>query len=156
AQHRPEDALLVAEVVARGNYGERRLRFDPVADFFVVLDRIGHVPLPPYVVREDTREDRERYQTVFARELGSAAAPTAGLHFTPQIFDQIRKRGIETAEITLHVGLGTFQPLRNKQVEQNILHKENFELSEKTADQINQALKAKRRIVAIGTTTVRT
>ena len=120
------------------------------------MERIGHVPLPLYIRRDDTAVDRERYQTVYARETGSAAAPTAGLHFTPEILDRIRARGIQTAEITLHVGLGTFQPLRGEQVEQNTLHKENFELSEATAKQINQALEAKRRIVAVGTTTVRT
>jgi S-adenosylmethionine:tRNA ribosyltransferase-isomerase len=147
---------LVAEVVSRGGYGERRLRFTPVADFFAVVDRIGHVPLPPYIRREDTNADRERYQTVYARESGSAAAPTAGLHFTSQILERIRTRGIEIAEVTLHVGLGTFQPLRNERVERNILHTESFELSEATAKQINHALEAKRRIVAVGTTTVRT
>jgi S-adenosylmethionine:tRNA ribosyltransferase-isomerase len=147
---------LVAEVVARGSYGERRLRFTPVTDFLSVLNRIGHVPLPPYIRREDTIADRERYQTVYARESGSAAAPTAGLHFTSEILDRIRKRGVEIAEVTLHVGLGTFQPLRNEQVEQNTLHAESFELSEATAKQINQALEAERRVVAVGTTTVRT
>ena len=147
---------LVAEVVGRGSYGERRLRFAPEANFFAVLERIGHVPLPPYIRREDTNSDRERYQTVYARESGSAAAPTAGLHFTPQILDSVRQRGVEIAEITLHVGLGTFQPLRSAEVEQNTLHEESFELSEATAKQINQACEAKRRIVAVGTTTVRT
>src|SRR2546423_4714169 len=153
---RSDEPPLAAEVVARGDYGERRLSINPVADFFAVLDRVGHVPLPPYIRREDTKADRERYQTVYARESGSAAAPTAGLHFTPEILDRIRARGIDIAEITLHVGLGTFQPLRNEKVEQNTLHKESFELSAATARQINQALEQKRRIVAVGTTTVRT
>jgi S-adenosylmethionine:tRNA ribosyltransferase-isomerase len=151
-----QDPELEAEVVGRAGYGERRLRFTPVAEFFATLERVGHVPLPPYIRREDTAVDRERYQTVYAQEAGSAAAPTAGLHFTPEILDRIRARGIETAEITLHVGLGTFQPLRNEEVEQNTLHTENFELSEAAAKKINQALEAKRRIVAVGTTTVRT
>lgn len=155
-QSRTDDPLLVAEVVERSTYGERRLRFNPVPDFFALLDRVGHVPLPPYIRREDTEADRERYQTVYARQTGSAAAPTAGLHFTPEILNRIRAHGIEVAEITLHVGLGTFQPLRNEQVEQNTLHKETFELSEAAARQINQALQEKRRIVAVGTTTVRT
>ena len=156
ADHESLEADLVAEVVGLGSYGERRLRFTPVANFFSILNSIGHVPLPPYIRREDTSTDRERYQTVYARESGSSAAPTAGLHFTPEILERIRSRSIEIAEITLHVGLGTFQPLRNEQVEQNTLHKENFELSEATARLINQALAAKRRIVAVGTTTVRT
>jgi len=154
--HGSSEPELVAEVVGRGNYGERRLRFTPEPNFFAVMERIGHVPLPPYIRREDTDIDRERYQTVYARESGSAAAPTAGLHFTPQILDCIRQRGIEIAEITLHVGLGTFQPLRSEEVEQNTLHEETFELSEPTAKQINQAREAKRRVVAVGTTTVRT
>jgi S-adenosylmethionine:tRNA ribosyltransferase-isomerase len=151
-----QEPELVAEVIGRGSYGERRLRFTPVTDFLSVLNRIGHVPLPPYIRREDTSADRERYQTVYARESGSAAAPTAGLHFTSEILDRIRKRGVEIAEITLHVGLGTFQPLRSQEVEQNTLHEESFELSEATTKQINQAREAKRRIVAVGTTTVRT
>ncbi len=104
---------LTAEVIARGEFGERTLRFDPVRDFFAVVEKLGHVPLPPYIAREDRQEDRERYQTVYARAetTGSVAAPTAGLHFTPQILADIRERGIEIAELTLHVGLGTFQPV---------------------------------------------
>ncbi|HEX7962336.1 MAG TPA: tRNA preQ1(34) S-adenosylmethionine ribosyltransferase-isomerase QueA [Terriglobales bacterium] len=154
-QSRTDHPALVAEVMERGSFGERRLRFNPVPDFFAVLDRVGHVPLPPYIRRDDTKADRERYQTIYARKSGSAAAPTAGLHFTPEILERIRARGIEIAEITLHVGLGTFQPLRNEQIEQNTLHKESFELSEGAARQINQSLERKRRIVAVGTTTVR-
>lgn len=147
---------LMAEVVARGEFGERRLRFSPVADFHSVLERIGHVPLPPYIGRMDLESDRERYQTIYARESGSAAAPTAGLHFTQEILTQIRAKGIETVEITLHVGLGTFQPLRNEDVEKNILHRENFELSEEAASKINRARDQRRRVIAVGTTTVRT
>src|SRR5213592_5230989 len=143
---------LQGEVIERGKFGQRRIRFSSSEDFFALVESIGHVPLPPYIARPDNPEDRERYQTIYARERGSVAAPTAGLHFTPEILDRIRARGIQTAEITLHVGLGTFQPLRGEQVEQNTLHKENFELSEATAKQINQALEAKRRIVAVGTT----
>ncbi len=147
---------LQSEVVARGEFGERTIRFDPVADFFALIDQLGHVPLPPYISREDRREDRERYQTVYARERGSVAAPTAGLHFTPEILSGLRPRGIETTEITLHVGLGTFQPIHAERVEEHRLHKEQYSISSEAADKINRALEGKRRIVAIGTTTVRT
>lgn len=147
---------LAAEIVDRGFYGERRLRFDPVDDFYGVLNRIGHIPLPPYIDRPDTPEDREQYQTVYAKPLGSVAAPTAGLHFTTEVLDRIRRRGIETAEITLHVGLGTFQPVRAEVVERNILHKEWYEISEAAAEKIQRAREKGRRVVAVGTTTVRT
>jgi len=149
---------LTAEVVARGEFGERVLRFDPVRDFFAVVEKLGHVPLPPYIAREDRKEDRERYQTVYARaeSTGSVAAPTAGLHFTPQILADIRSRGIEIAELTLHVGLGTFQPVHVEKVEEHKLHRESYLISEATAEQINRALAEKRRVVAVGTTTVRT
>ena len=154
-----EDAatpLLEAEIVAQGEFGERRLRFQPVPDFFDRLERIGHVPLPPYIDREDRASDRERYQTVFARERGSAAAPTAGLHFTQAVLDEVGARGAEVLEVTLHVGLGTFQPLREESLEANKLHVESYEISRSVARAINQALGEKRRIIAVGTTVVRT
>jgi S-adenosylmethionine:tRNA ribosyltransferase-isomerase len=147
---------LVAEIVGRGTFGERHLRFDPVDDFSAVLSRIGHIPLPPYIDRPDTPEDREHYQTVYAKPLGSVAAPTAGLHFTPEILERIRQCGIETAELTLHVGLGTFQPVRVEVVEEHKLHTEWFEIPPDTAERIQRARDAGRRIVAVGTTTVRT
>ena len=147
---------LAAEIVGRGTFGERHLRFDPVDDFFGVLGRIGHVPLPPYIDRPDTGEDREQYQTVYAKTLGSVAAPTAGLHFTPEILERVRQRGIETAEVTLHVGLGTFQPVREEVVEEHKLHTEWYEISAEAAETIQRARDAGRRIVAVGTTTVRT
>jgi S-adenosylmethionine:tRNA ribosyltransferase-isomerase len=148
---RPE---LIAEIVARGEFGERTLRFR--GDFWGTVNRIGHIPLPPYIDRADTLEDREQYQSVFARELGSVAAPTAGLHFTAEILDRIAGRGIETAELTLHVGLGTFQPLRQENVEENRLHLERYSISAEAAEKLNRARRQKRRIVAVGTTTVRT
>jgi S-adenosylmethionine:tRNA ribosyltransferase-isomerase len=114
------------------------------------------MPLPPYISREDRSSDRERYQTVFARDRGSAAAPTAGLHFTTQILEQIRIKGIEIVEVTLHVGLGTFQPLREEAVEKNTLHIESYEISDTSADAINRALSERRRVVGVGTTVVRT
>jgi S-adenosylmethionine:tRNA ribosyltransferase-isomerase len=150
------DPLLEAEIVSRGEYGERRLRFAPVSDFFDRLDRLGHVPLPPYIAREDRSSDRERYQTVFARISGSAAAPTAGLHFTSEILADIHARGVEIVEVTLHVGLGTFQPLREETVEANRLHVESYEISSASAETINRAMTESRRVIAVGTTVVRT
>ena len=151
-----ENNQLEAEVIARGNFGERRIRFASVDNFFGVVERLGHIPLPPYINRSDLASDRERYQTVYARASGSIAAPTAGLHFTPEILARIRDRGIETAEITLHVGLGTFQPVRVDRVEDHRLHTEPYEISAAAAEAINRALDAGRRLVAVGTTTVRT
>ncbi|MFZ0732256.1 MAG: tRNA preQ1(34) S-adenosylmethionine ribosyltransferase-isomerase QueA [Candidatus Sulfotelmatobacter sp.] len=147
---------LRAEVLARGSFGERRIRFDPVDDFFARIDQIGHIPLPPYISREDSPLDRERYQTIYAQKPGSVAAPTAGLHFTPEILSQVRARGIETVEITLHVGLGTFQPIRTERVEEHHLHSEVYSISETAAQRIRRARIQSRRIVAVGTTTVRT
>lgn len=151
---------LEAEVVGSGDFGERRIRFDPVPDFFDRIERIGRVPLPPYIRRGDAVEgidkDRERYQTVYARTHGSVAAPTAGLHFTRETIEQIRDRGIETVEITLHVGLGTFQPVRVEKVEDHKLHRESYEISKEGALAINRAKRDGRRVVAVGTTTVRT
>lgn len=147
---------LQAEVIERGEFGARHIRFVPVADFFAVVEKIGHIPLPPYISRDDSSNDRERYQTVYARERGSVAAPTAGLHFTPEILGRMREHGIETAEITLHVGLGTFQPVRTERVEGHTLHSEAYSISEEAADRITRAQRESRRIVAVGTTTVRT
>jgi S-adenosylmethionine:tRNA ribosyltransferase-isomerase len=147
---------LQAEVVERGSFGERRIRFGSGVDFWNALDRLGHVPLPPYIGREDEPGDRERYQTVYARERGSVAAPTAGLHFTPEVLARMHERGIETAEVTLHVGLGTFQPVRVDRVEDHRLHRESYVIASEAAEKINRALETGRRIVAVGTTTVRT
>jgi S-adenosylmethionine:tRNA ribosyltransferase-isomerase len=147
---------LQAQVLARSEFGERRIRFQPVDDFFSALDRIGHVPLPPYISRPDSSRDRDRYQTIYARQHGSVAAPTAGLHFTPEIIDRMRRRDIETVDITLHVGLGTFQPVRVERVEDHKLHSEAYSISPESASAINQALRASRRVIAVGTTTVRT
>jgi S-adenosylmethionine:tRNA ribosyltransferase-isomerase len=173
---------LEALVTQCGSFGERRIRFTPVPDFFARIERIGRVPLPPYIHRsdngkdkhgdnadpgkqardledyehEDYESDKARYQTVYAQIRGSVAAPTAGLHFTPEILKQIRDRGIEIAEITLHVGLGTFQPVRVEKVEDHKLHREWYEIPAAAAKAINQAKTERRRIVAVGTTTVRT
>ncbi len=147
---------LQAEVIERGEFGERRIRFAPATDFFARVEQIGHIPLPPYIDRADSKDDRDRYQTVYARERGSVAAPTAGLHFTPEILANLAERGIETAEITLHVGLGTFQPVRTEVVEEHRLHSERYAIPEATALKIQKARAESRRIVAVGTTTVRT
>ena len=152
--------LLTATVTAAGELGERTLRFSPVDDFHAILDRIGHMPLPPYIHREknspDTPEDRDRYQTVFSRERGSAAAPTAGLHFTPEILAALRQRGVEVQTLTLHVGLGTFQPVRAERTEDIRLHAEPYTLPAATAAAIVAAQSESRRIIAVGTTTTRT
>ena len=147
---------LEADVIDRGDFGERTLSFLPCADFFATLDRIGHMPLPPYIHRDDAAVDRERYQTVFSRERGSVAAPTAGLHFTPGILDELRSKGVEIAHVTLHVGLGTFAPLRVDRLDEIHLHRERYTLPPATADALNRAVHEGRRIVAVGTTTVRT
>lgn len=160
-----EENELQAEVVSRGAFGERRVRFLPAgrtddasasADFFAVLERIGHIPLPPYIERADSAGDRDRYQTIYAQQRGSVAAPTAGLHFTAAILERMRARGVETAEITLHVGLGTFQPVRVDRVEEHKIHSERYSISNAAASAIQRARTEGRRIVAIGTTTVRT
>jgi len=146
---------LEAEVIARREFGERTLRFQthtPTGDIYEAFERIGHVPLPPYIKRRDEADDRERYQTVFARERGSAAAPTAGLHFTPQVLDACRARGVDLAFVTLHVGLGTFQPMRGDQIEGHRLHSEHYSITPDNAVRMTAA----RRLVAVGTTSVRT
>jgi S-adenosylmethionine:tRNA ribosyltransferase-isomerase len=153
----PSGAIaLEAEVLERGQFGERMLEFAPVADFFAVLDSIGHIPLPPYIHRDDADSDRDRYQTVFAREPGSVAAPTAGLHFTPEVLAQLTSKGIEIARITLHVGLGTFAPLRVERLSEVQLHSERYTITPQAAAAINAAARSARRIVAVGTTVVRT
>jgi len=150
------DGALQAEIVAHGEFGERTVRFHPVANFFEVLEKLGHMPLPPYIHRQDAAADRERYQTVYARERGSVAAPTAGLHFTPEILERLRARGVQIAYVTLHVGLGTFQPVRVEKLEEIHLHAERYTLSAETAEAVNAALRDERRVIAAGTTTVRT
>jgi S-adenosylmethionine:tRNA ribosyltransferase-isomerase len=142
------EVTLEAEVIARAGWGERTLRFDldGAGHLYELLWKIGHVPLPPYIKRADTPEDRDRYQTVFAREAGSVAAPTAGLHFTGEILDACRTAGAEIAYVTLHVGLGTFQPVRGEK-----LHAERFHVSEESAAKIRAA----QRVICAGTTSVR-
>ncbi len=143
---------LSAEIVAEGQRGERTVRFPSDSDIYAALDRLGHMPLPPYIKRQDQLSDRDRYQTVFARERGSVAAPTAGLHFTGEILDQVRSSGAAIAKVTLHVGLGTFQPIDREDFENHHLHLERYSIGEDSWREIESA----RRVVAVGTTSVRT
>jgi S-adenosylmethionine:tRNA ribosyltransferase-isomerase len=143
---------LEGTVVERGDYGLRLIEFNARQDFLEIVDRIGHTPLPPYIKRSDETSDRERYQTVYARQAGSAAAPTAGLHFTPDILAALERRGVVRVEITLHVGLGTFQPIRARIVEEHAMHQERYEISPQAASE----LAGGQRVVAVGTSCVRT
>ena len=148
---------LHGEILDRHFYGRRTIRLWTASAGGVeaAIDAIGHVPLPPYIKREDRVEDRERYQTVYARERGSIAAPTAGLHFTSDLLQELERRGIERAEITLHVGYGTFKPVRAETVEAHTVDPERFTIDAPAARALSRALRAGRRIVAVGTTTVR-
>ncbi|MEZ2346656.1 tRNA preQ1(34) S-adenosylmethionine ribosyltransferase-isomerase QueA [Terriglobus sp. RCC_193] len=152
--------LLEAKVIESGDFGERTLQFSPTQDFFGALEQLGHMPLPPYIHRseEDEEEDRTRYQTVYAgaNTHGSAAAPTAGLHFTPQVLEQIKARGVQIEYLTLHVGLGTFQPVRVEDLADIRLHEEPYTLPATTAEAIHKAKSEGQRIIAVGTTTTRT
>jgi S-adenosylmethionine:tRNA ribosyltransferase-isomerase len=147
--------LMTAEVIDRGEFGERTLRFEWTERFFEVLDQIGHMPLPPYIHRADEQQDWERYQTVYADTRGSVAAPTAGLHFTSEMLRRLEGDGVEICYVTLHVGLGTFQPVRVERLDQIRLHTEHFTLPAHTASRINTAKAEGRRVIAAGTTTVR-
>ena len=143
---------LQAEIIEHGKLGLRVVQFTCEDDFYQTLARAGHTPLPPYIKRSDESADRDRYQTVFASETGAVAAPTAGLHFTLEALAQLEQQGVHRVEITLHVGLGTFQPVTAEQVEDHTIHAESFELSADAAGELNAA----ERVVAVGTTTVRT
>ncbi len=148
---------LEAEVLARGQLGLRTLRFisHDQSNISQHFERLGHVPLPPYIERADEISDRERYQTVFAKRPGAIAAPTAGLHFSNEILEKIRARGVEICEVTLNVGLGTFQPIHSETLEGHVMHSEGYEIPKETADRIQAARDAGRPILAIGTTVVR-
>jgi S-adenosylmethionine:tRNA ribosyltransferase-isomerase len=146
---------LSAEVVGRGEYGMRRIRLTAKGDVHQAIERLGHVPLPPYISRDDEPADRERYQTIFADHPGAVAAPTAGLHFSPEILRKLQERGVEIAAITLEVGLGTFQPIHAEEIEQHQIHSERYEISEQAAAAICNARRDARPILAIGTTVVR-
>ena len=149
------DGELEARVESRGEFGLRVLRFTARGAFAEAVAHLGHIPLPPYINREDEPADRERYQTVFAKQGSAVAAPTAGLHFTPGILEQLRARRIEMAEITLDVGLGTFEPVRTERLEDHKIHAETYEIPEATAKAIDGARRAGRPVLAVGTTVVR-
>jgi len=148
---------LEAKVLSRGRLGLRTLRFisHDRSNLSSHFERLGHVPLPPYIERADEASDRERYQTVFAKRPGAIAAPTAGLHFSPEILEKIGARGVEICELTLHVGLGTFQPIHGETLENHVMHAESYEIPAPTADRIQTARDAGRPILAIGTTVIR-
>ena len=151
------ERMVHGEVLDRHFHGRRTVRLwaDAGQDLDEAIDEIGHVPLPPYIKRQDERTDRDRYQTVYARERGSVAAPTAGLHFTPEIFQALDAKGVERTAITLHVGYGTFQPVRVTEVEAHAVDPERFSIGDTAADTINRARREGRRIIAVGTTTTR-
>jgi S-adenosylmethionine:tRNA ribosyltransferase-isomerase len=152
------DGALWGEVIGRGSFGRRLVRLwtEGGRSVDAAVDAVGHVPLPPYIKRPDDSPDRERYQTVFADRRGSVAAPTAGLHFTRELLERLHAGGVETCSITLHVGYGTFQPVRVEEVEAHRLHPERYEISPATADAIARARTEQRRVIAVGTTTTRT
>ena len=144
---------LLAEVVEVKPDGNRIVQFSCDGNFYTVLDEIGQMPLPPYITKK--LEDKERYQTVYSRELGSAAAPTAGLHFTKEMLQALREKGVETAFVTLHVGLGTFRPVKEDDVLQHKMHSEHYHLPQETVDKILQTKQNGGRVIAVGTTSCR-
>lgn len=148
------DGLLRGEVIAVVEDGNRLIHFDYEGIFEEILDQLGQMPLPPYITHQ--LKDKDRYQTVYAKYDGSAAAPTAGLHFTPELLDEIRAEGVEIAEVTLHVGLGTFRPVKAEHVEDHHMHSEYYIIDAEAAGKINRAKEAGHRIVCVGTTSCRT
>jgi S-adenosylmethionine:tRNA ribosyltransferase-isomerase len=148
---------LEAEILSRGELGIRTVRFTSRNTLSVGenLEALGHVPLPPYIDRADEATDRQRYQTVYARRPGAVAAPTAGLHFTPEILEQLKSKGCELCEVTLDVGLGTFQPVHTETLEEHKIHSEAYEIAPEAAEKIRQAKSSSRPILAVGTTVVR-
>ena len=146
---------LIGKVLAKSPRGLYTVRFKYDGDFQEILAQVGRVPLPPYIKREPNHTDTEEYQCVYAKEAGAIAAPTAGLHFTLDLMDKLKRGGIHQVPLTLHVGLGTFQPVKAEDIEMHEMHSEYFELSQSSADQINAAKREGRKIVAVGTTSVR-
>ena len=148
------DGRLIAEVLEAKDDGNRIVKFECEGNFFTALEDVGQMPLPPYITEK--LENKERYQTVYSRELGSAAAPTAGLHFTPEMIDELHANGIRTAFVTLHVGLGTFRPVKEDNVLNHKMHSEHYYLPQETADLINETKANGGRVIAVGTTACRT
>ena len=147
---------LVATVLEGGEAGYRHIRFDHEGDFLALLDKIGKLPLPPYITREPDLEDRERYQTTFSTQPGAVAAPTAGLHFTSEVLERLKAKGVLIVPLTLHVGLGTFLPIRVEKVREHQMHAESYNVPVETAQVVNAAKQQRRRVVALGTTAART
>lgn len=145
---------LSAVVTEVGDYGARTVEFKFEGVFEDILDRVGNMPLPPYI--KEKLQDKERYQTVYSRIDGSAAAPTAGLHFTPELIDKLKAMGVEFATVLLHIGLGTFRPVKEENILDHKMHTEYYEIDEENADKINKAVKEGRRVICVGTTSVRT
>ncbi len=148
------DGLLIGEVLEVVDDGNRLIRFEYEGIFEEILDRLGQMPLPPYITHQ--LKDKNRYQTVYAKHDGSAAAPTAGLHFTPELLDDIRDKGVKIAHVTLHVGLGTFRPVKVEKIEEHLMHSEFYVVEEEQAQLINETKAAGGRIIAVGTTSCRT
>ena len=148
------NGILTAKVIEVKDDGNRIVKFSCEGNFYAVLDEIGQMPLPPYITEK--LEDKERYQTVYSKELGSAAAPTAGLHFTKEMLDEIKEMGVDIAYVTLHVGLGTFRPVKEDDILNHKMHSEHYHLSEETAEKINHTKASGGRVIAVGTTSCRT
>lgn len=151
-----EDGSLSAKIMEHSEGGTRIVRFEYEGDFHELLERIGKIPLPPYIERDSDEEDKERYQTVYCKEEGSVAAPTAGLHFTEELIEKALEKGVKIAYVTLHVGIGTFRPVKCENVEEHKMHFEEYEIDEENAAIINAAKKAGGRIISVGTTSTRT
>jgi len=147
---------LTGKIIDYTDDGARKIKFEYEGDFWQIIDEIGTVPLPPYIKREAQNSDKNTYQTVYAKEKGSVAAPTAGLHFTKEIFDELKKNGVQVIELTLHVGLGTFRPVKSEDILSHIMHSEYCQIDKETAEIINKAKANNQRIIAVGTTTTRT
>lgn len=148
------DGLLIGEIIEVLSDGNRLAKFEYTGNFYEVLEQIGKMPLPPYITAE--LKDGERYQTVYSRQLGSAAAPTAGLHFTKELLQKIQDKGVNVAEVILHVGVGTFKPVKAEDITEHHMHSEHYVLPHKTADLINRTKAAGKRVIAVGTTSCRT
>ena len=151
-----QDPFLLGEVIRRGEEGTRHIYFSYEGDFSKILEIIGNMPLPPYIDRAATLEDKDRYQTVYCKEEGSVAAPTAGLHFTEYILEEIARKGVKRANVNLHVGIGTFRPVKCENIEDHIMHFEDYEITCEEANKINQTIDMGGRIIAVGTTSMRT
>ena len=151
-----DEGCLYAKILEHSEGGTRIVRFEYEGDFHELLDRIGRIPLPPYIDRESSEEDKERYQTVYCKEEGSVAAPTAGLHFTRELLEKAECKGVKIAYVTLHVGIGTFRPVKCENIEEHKMHFEEYDINEENAAIINETKNAGGRIISVGTTSTRT